>query len=164
MEWLLLMIPAIQNKYESVNGNTGMYRAQNLRIILVGRSLRKFLTWCFILFCFLYKTLQILILLGKVSEWRKQIHLCKRCWMILKDKNRQTSCSIFAWEYFLCLKVVKYWILGIDEESLSLETLKTWMHKALSCWNWFQHVVKLETSRGFLGSCLVLQFWNFLET
>jgi len=42
-----------------------------------------------------------------------------------RQESTDTSHSIFAWKYFLSLRVVKYWILGMDEESLSLEMLKT---------------------------------------
>lgn len=66
-----------------MSGSAGMYKVQDHRVIQFGKNLRKFVRrW------FLFKTLQILILLGQVPE---QICQCTQRQVQLKDENQHTQ-------------------------------------------------------------------------
>lgn len=135
MEWFLadhdLMNPTGLKQYESMNGSTGIYRAQDHRLIQFGRNLRKFVQrWL----------LSLQNIADFDSSWAST-------WAEWGRESTDTSCNTVHGKKFNSEggQILEQ-ELREAEESLSLEILKTWLGQALSCWACFEHVVKLEIS------------------
>lgn len=134
-------------QYVSMNGSTGMDGAQDRWVLQFERNLRKFLRrWLLSLqniadFDSSWASTWTTISVYKVSSASERREWTDTSYNTIHRKKINSESGN-----------TEYWILEQElreaEQSLSLEILKTWLGKALSCWTCSEHVVKLETSRG----------------